>query len=77
MLVNSEEFSRTPVNSDNTAFRTPCLESRDCGGLEAQALLAVTDGRTGVFEKPKPNEQLQQKMIMMIVNERGEVARWR
>lgn len=36
----------------------------------AQALLAVTDGGTrgtGVLEKPKPNERLQQNMIMMIV----------
>ncbi|KAH6926489.1 hypothetical protein HPB50_018830 [Hyalomma asiaticum] len=35
----------------------------------AQALLAVTDGGTrgtGVLEKPKPNERLQQNMIMMI-----------
>ncbi|KAH8037923.1 hypothetical protein HPB51_018411 [Rhipicephalus microplus] len=57
------------------AVGTPCFQLHDLGGFEAQALLTVTGSRTGVLEKVKPNEQLQ-NMIPMIVNEevKGQVA---
>ncbi|KAH6948097.1 hypothetical protein HPB50_022822 [Hyalomma asiaticum] len=70
-----QEMSTADTTMMTSSATSPDLvylpRSCDFGGLEAQELLAITDGGTGALEKLKLNE-LKQNMIM-IVNE-GDVA---
>ncbi|KAH7976988.1 hypothetical protein HPB52_022798 [Rhipicephalus sanguineus] len=69
-FVREQRAAHLPVSMELMQAKARELAREKGIGLEAQAPLAVTDGGTGVLEKPKPSE-LQQNMIMVIVNEGG------